>query len=154
MLCVVYVVKCSVLCSAQCYLLLSSWTRKTRLPSMLQTSALFFLQWADRFHRADRITWAQVVFSHSRAATHHSALLTLLTIITQLYSLSPLSSFGLAHSRHSIALATTTTLPPPHLKSGFLPARLHRQPLGRVCQGAEGYCHGSGHQYCYYTGLG
>ena len=101
MLCVVYVVKCSVLFSAQCYLLLSSWTRKTRLPSMLQTSALFFLQWADRFHRADRITWAQVHWSsptlgwHSSLSFthsphyHHSALHTLVT--QSLWPLPPAS---------------------------------------------------------------
>ena len=42
-------------------LLRRSWTRKTRLPSRLQTSDLFFLQWAERFHRAERITCSGTV---------------------------------------------------------------------------------------------
>ena len=38
-------------------LLLRSWTRKPRAPSRLHTSDLFFLQWAERFQRAESITW-------------------------------------------------------------------------------------------------
>ena len=38
-------------------LLLKSCTRKMRLPMMPHTSDLFFRQWADKFHKADRITF-------------------------------------------------------------------------------------------------